>query len=489
MGNSMMTFGKGARAAAFAALAITISISVVMAFPYAKRLLTDYDIPYYEYRPPADVAYAADTSDMPPAKAVPAVMYHGVTLKEDGSNTSVANFVAHMELLKREGYETISVAEYDLWRQGKFELPPKPIIITFDDGRKDSYFTTDRVLEKLGFKATIFVATGRTEEGNSFFLTWDELRRMRDSGRWEIQAHGHHSHDEVRVADAAGSKGFFLTSRMYLPSEGRLETVEEFDRRIESDYAENVEEIKANLGIEPAYFAIPLNDYGQQAVTNHDGAVAWNGEQIRSRFKLAFILVNSGDDVLDIGSSFYNFEDEDPYRIKRIEMKNMSAADFGLVLEAWAPTEPRLAVENKEVMAAAAGESAQAIYGEGYWTDYEVRARIRRAAGRSAMVVFGYRDGKNYSACGLTDNGYFIRSTKDGTTTDLARPRTFDRVTSNDKNFRITYRDGMATCAVNGVTLFENVPVPTLRGSVGVKVWSDKVRGGAAIRSLEVKPL
>ena len=118
------------------------------------KKIESLSVKYYHYSLKKDVV-AKDVSSLPDATAVPVLMYHGVVLKKDSANTTLKNFRKQMEALKKEGFETISVEEFDLFRQGKFVLPKKPIIITFDDGRKDSFYTTDDIFAKLGFKATL----------------------------------------------------------------------------------------------------------------------------------------------------------------------------------------------------------------------------------------------------------------------------------------------------------------------------------------------
>ena len=84
-------------------------------------------------------------------------------------------------------------------------LPQRPILITFDDGRLDSYRGADKILAEHGFKATMFVIAGFVEERNSFYLNWDELRRMATSGRWDLQEHAGVGHVNVRY-DASGTR-------------------------------------------------------------------------------------------------------------------------------------------------------------------------------------------------------------------------------------------------------------------------------------------
>ena len=75
-------------------------------------------------------------------------------------------------------------------------LPKRPILITFDDGRLDSYRGADKILAEHGFRATMFAIAGYVEEDSPFYLNWDELRRMAKSRRWDVQEHAGIGHIE-----------------------------------------------------------------------------------------------------------------------------------------------------------------------------------------------------------------------------------------------------------------------------------------------------
>jgi peptidoglycan/xylan/chitin deacetylase (PgdA/CDA1 family) len=313
-------------------LLTSISTSIVLFYPATKKLLSSYSIEYFTYNPKNLVDSEVDTYNMPPAQGVPVLIYHGVTKKFDSENTTQARFIEQMEALKRNGYETISIKEYDLFREGKYTLPAKPIIITFDDGRKDSYYTTDDIFKKLGFKATIFAATGPTIDENPFYLTFDEYKTLKASGRWEIEAHGRYSHKIIPINKKGvtddGSEGRYLLWRQYLHDKDRLETPEEFRQRVEADYSNNINDLKRRVAVIPRYYAIPLNDYGQQRVTNYPDASSINDEIISKHFRLAFIIGNDPHHVQVIQMPIYNTKDSNPYRIVRIEVKNMRAQDL-----------------------------------------------------------------------------------------------------------------------------------------------------------------
>ena len=112
-------------------------------------------------------------------------------------------------------------------------LPKRPILITFDDGRLDSYRGADKILAEAGMRATMFAIAGYMEEDSPFYLDWGELRRMMKSGRWDVQEHAGIGHANVRY-DAAGHKGPAYAYRQYTPGEG-LESFAEFKSRVRHD--------------------------------------------------------------------------------------------------------------------------------------------------------------------------------------------------------------------------------------------------------------
>ncbi|MES2437360.1 MAG: polysaccharide deacetylase family protein [Patescibacteria group bacterium] len=496
-------------------LIVSIGISINAFYPEAQntlRKLNPYSIEYYTYKPRVFANIEVQSVSSSPALAVPMLMYHGVNTVKDDTNTTIKNFIQQLELLKQSGFTTISVAEYDQFRQGTFTLPPKPIIISFDDGRKDSYYTTDDVLKKLNFKATMFVATAKANNKDPFYLDWNDLRTLRDSGRWEIEAHGRDSHAEIPLVKNASDEedwGRFLNSKMYLEDKNRLETTEEFEARVEADYLAGLQDIKINLGLDAQYYAIPLNDYGQQEHTNYEEAIPFNQKVIRKYFKMAFIEANDPSNVTTLRLPVYNYKDTDPYFIRRIEVKNMSALDLVKILHSQAPISPDLVYANTNFVIPQNGvtdaevtiqetglhiktiepdQSGKVLFGEDYWENYSVTANIDRIQGASTGLLLYYKDAQNYVAFGLSGNYYFLRSTVQGVTKDLVPPFTSTRVTDKPIEFKVEIKNGKITTYVNGYHLFRNVSIKQKGGKAGIKIWDLMSTAHSEVSSLTIAP-
>jgi peptidoglycan/xylan/chitin deacetylase (PgdA/CDA1 family) len=199
-----------------------------------------------------------------PKDEIPVLVWHGIGDERDGYTVTQAEFARQIELLKRLGYESISTRQWADFRAGRAtDLPAKPILLTFDDGRLDSYRGADRVLQRAGMRAAMFVLTEEIEKGNPFYLTWSELHAMRDSGRWDIEPHAHAGHNRISAAPD-GSQAPFYAARRYTASQG-MESLAAWEARVGLDLF-TVRERFALHAIEPQAFAVPYGDYGQ-----HDG--------------------------------------------------------------------------------------------------------------------------------------------------------------------------------------------------------------------------
>ena len=64
---------------------------------------------------------------------------------------------------------------------GEIELPPKPVLITFDDGYIDNYTNAFPILKKYNLRATIFIIPAFTSVYPNY-MTWEQLKEMEANG-------------------------------------------------------------------------------------------------------------------------------------------------------------------------------------------------------------------------------------------------------------------------------------------------------------------
>ncbi|MBE8954965.1 MAG: polysaccharide deacetylase family protein [Quinella sp. 2Q5] len=113
--------------------------------------------------------------------------YHQVDDKHSSLAVPVADFDAQMKFLVDSGCVTITPDELYAGLNGELELPPRPVLITFDDGYIDNYTNAFPILKKYGLRATIFVIPAFTGQYPNY-MNWDQLREM-ESGGVTIQSH------------------------------------------------------------------------------------------------------------------------------------------------------------------------------------------------------------------------------------------------------------------------------------------------------------
>jgi len=129
---------------------------------------------------------------------VPILMYHYLSAPPPGANiyrrdlsVSPEQFDAQLRYLKQHGYHTVSLRDLLYALNRGWDLPDKPIILTFDDGYADNYTNAFPILRKYGFTATFFVLTRFVDEEHPGYLTWLQIREMSRAG----MEFGSHSKD------------------------------------------------------------------------------------------------------------------------------------------------------------------------------------------------------------------------------------------------------------------------------------------------------
>jgi len=86
-------------------------------------------------------------------------------------SASPDQFREQMRLVKRR-YNPISFHELIAATDAGRPLPPRPLIITFDDGYDDNYHVAFPILRELGLSAMFFVSTGHIDTGKPYAYDW-----------------------------------------------------------------------------------------------------------------------------------------------------------------------------------------------------------------------------------------------------------------------------------------------------------------------------
>ena len=234
---------------------------------------------------------AADASPVHNYRGVvPVLLYHGIDPVPNPSepySITPAEFARQMAMLATDGFHAISIDQYARFAGGDVgALPDRPILITFDDGRLDSYQGADAVLARYGMRATMFVITANAVAAKPGYLSWPQLRAIAAGGRWDLQEHTHAGH--VRIPTGPGGRtGPYYANLAY--RNGTRETFTAFKRRVSSDILTGRRLMAFEVpGFQPLAFAVPYGDYGQQR-TNYAPIPAWESGWLQRTFKVFFV--------------------------------------------------------------------------------------------------------------------------------------------------------------------------------------------------------
>lgn len=106
------------------------------------------------------------------------------------------DFDEQLRYLKKAGYHFITLSDLIYYLATGKRLPRKPIILTFDDGYRDSYTHAYRLLQKHGVVGTFFLITAPIDQENEEYLSWDQVREMSAAGM-EFEPHTY-THPDLR---------------------------------------------------------------------------------------------------------------------------------------------------------------------------------------------------------------------------------------------------------------------------------------------------
>jgi peptidoglycan/xylan/chitin deacetylase (PgdA/CDA1 family) len=127
---------------------------------------------------------------------VPILMYHEVAKRQDiddlarrtqrGYILPLDDFEHQMAFLAEAGFHSISLSQLLAWCRMGAQLPPNPVVITFDDGFAGNHRYAFPILRRHGLNATFFVVSNRM--GDSQMMGWSDLREM-IAGGMAVESH------------------------------------------------------------------------------------------------------------------------------------------------------------------------------------------------------------------------------------------------------------------------------------------------------------
>lgn len=446
------------------------------------------------------------TSALPPtsadgqAYAVPVLVYHGEG--DVGTvNMPQRTFVEQMRALKDAGWHTITMQQFTDFMQGTATLPAKSFLLTFDDGRRDTFYAMDPVLKDLGFNAVMFVITGfslptsgKDEPINRFYLSRSELSYMVQSGRWELESHGDADHALYDIASLSSTPGnvmttpggHFLSNLFWLSDQERIETPQEYAARVADDLDTSKRALQDVFGITVDSFAFPFDDFGQNYI-NYPGAQAELARIAPSEYSFGFIQASPAKE------DFFNYPDPNTFFIKRLEPSaSWSGADLLSALEDAGPRQLPYASDSfgsewntnwgstgaksdgsLALLATSRTTGAIALLsGSSWWTDYTASATAD--IGEGDFSLLGRYDPANDSfiACTLSNGNLLLQERRRGEQHAVASAP-YTRKSGSQRSITLAIQGSAASCSAEGASVSAAVTAPP-SGALGVEVWAPR---------------
>ena len=169
---------------------------------------------------------------------MPIIMYHRVVDSPDevgvhGTYVTKELFKKHMQLLKDNGYRTVTFKELaeDHLLTKRFDKGNKFVVLTFDDGYEDNYRVMFPILKEFGAKAVIFLLS------ESKYNEWDVNNPHNPEKRFDLM-----SEEQVKEMAAYGVEfGAHTKTHPYLsslPIEEAREQIVQCKQKLEQTYGQ-----------------------------------------------------------------------------------------------------------------------------------------------------------------------------------------------------------------------------------------------------------
>lgn len=216
-----------------------------------------------------------------PAHALLVLSYHDirddVAPKGDADRFAVStrNFAMHLDWLRAQGYTAVSAQQVIDARAGRTPLPAKAVLLTFDDGLRSTYTHAFPLLRAYGMPALVAVTSswiempagqrvpyGPRDFTGDDFLTWAQLREMRESGVFEIASHSHAMHEGI-AGNPQGNAMPAAITRRWTPAGYEAEAA--WRARIAADLDASAAAIREGAGAAPRVIVWPYAAYNDAA--------------------------------------------------------------------------------------------------------------------------------------------------------------------------------------------------------------------------------
>ena len=114
--------------------------------------------------------------------------------KYPDTNVSIKQFTAHLDYLEKNKYQVWPLEKIVNHLKNGLAIPDRTVAITFDDGHISVVKHAYPRLKKRGWPFTVFIYTDAMDQHPKRYITWDQMREMRQHGASfanQSRTHGH----------------------------------------------------------------------------------------------------------------------------------------------------------------------------------------------------------------------------------------------------------------------------------------------------------
>lgn len=205
--------------------------------------------------------------------------YHEIAQSSETLDTWYAvkpnDFEAQMVWLIENGFHFISVDDILNYRNKGKKLPPKAVLITFDDGYHSVYANAFPVLKKYKIPSVIALVGSWLFDKESIqfdqqaisrskFLSQNEIKEMIESGLVEVASHSYLYHKGI-MGNPQENMQPAITSRQWLKDKKRYEDEVSYKKRVYEDLLANNIFLEKYTGQKPRVMVWPYGRYNLEA--------------------------------------------------------------------------------------------------------------------------------------------------------------------------------------------------------------------------------
>lgn len=300
------------------------------------------------YTPPAERPIAPNEAPWPKNHFL-GIDYHDVE-DRDPDQAVVAvrteRLIEQLAWLRENGYQAVSVDQILAARRGGPALPPKAVMLSFDDGYSSFYTRVMPILRAYHWPALLApvgswidtplnqpVDFAGTPRPRGEFLTWQQIREVSQSGLVEIAAHTDANHKGI-LANPQGNLEPAATTRSFDPKTNGYESEAQFQARMRADVAAISNKIRTVTGKAPRVWVWPygaadgtslavVGEHGyEMALTLEDGLDDLGNLMNSPRF-----LVASDPDGEHFANSMVAVQTKAPMRVLHVDLDNVYDPD------------------------------------------------------------------------------------------------------------------------------------------------------------------